>query len=121
MGLYAVSCLAITVAASTGRAEPLLDLVRSLPGGDLAGHFLLVGGLAFVSVLAWVGPNDGRRQRRWILVVAGVLAAVTFDELLQAVLPRRAFSLTDLAANVLAVLIFSAFALAARRATRGTT
>ena len=48
--LYGASVIAITVAASSGYATPVLSWVNSVPGGDLLGHFLLLGGLAFLLV-----------------------------------------------------------------------
>lgn len=105
----------ISVAASAGRAGPLLTLVHSLPGADTLGHFLLMGGLAFVVSFAFVGEDPRSQVARWRVVVVALGSLLTFDECLQIVLPRRAFSLVDLGANLAGVVVFSLVALLLRR------
>ena len=105
----------ISTMATLGIGQSILDRVRSVPGGDLAAHFLLIGGMSFVATLAFVGGDRRRQPRQWRRIVLVLVVLVSFDEFLQIVLPRRTFSLRDLAANYAGILVFAVAALLLRR------
>ncbi|MHA2939539.1 VanZ family protein [Vibrio sp. RC27] len=82
-------------------------------GGDKHLHFLIASGLSFLSVL--VMPSSKRRVMfiGWPTLV--LLCAVTLDELSQYYLPRRAFSLSDLAVNYAGIVVGAAVCILIRR------
>jgi VanZ family protein len=104
----------ISAAASLGFGVRYLVLIHSLPGGDIVGHFLLIGSLAFVSALAFVEVGSPRRWFQWARVVVVLGTVMAGDELLQIALPLRSFSLHDLLANAAGILVFSLLAVAWR-------
>ncbi len=110
-----LSVVGISVAASAGLGVPALGFVASVPGADITGHFLLIGTVAFVSVLAFVGNQRRHQNRQWLRVVVLLAILFTVDEFLQLVLPLRAFQISDLIANYCGVLLFSLVALFLRR------
>ncbi|MBZ0111438.1 MAG: hypothetical protein K8J08_03175 [Thermoanaerobaculia bacterium] len=107
--LFGLVVASISLAASLGWGNRYLVKLHQIPGGDLAGHFLLVGGLSLVATLAFVDRQSVRPRRDWYRVMVVLGALLTLDELLQSFLPLRSFSLRDLGANYLGITLFSAF------------
>ena len=71
----------------------------TLPGADKVLHFILFGGLAFLSVGWWAGRPVGT-----VLAILGLLALV--EEVLQTVSAVRTFDWLDLAATLAGVALF---------------
>jgi VanZ family protein len=96
--------------------QPLtvLQWTRLLPGRDKTGHFLLMGGLAFFAVLAFAGRSLRGRRLSTPSVLAVVVTIVVVEECLQWWLPRRTFSLVDLASSLAGVAVFGGAAIAWR-------
>lgn len=97
--------LLIVAAADSGRINELFRIVKSVPFGDTAAHFVLVGTLGFLVCLALGG-------RRWVLaqksISVGALvvgALVTLEELSQVWFATRSFSLLDLGADYAGILL----------------
>jgi polysaccharide biosynthesis protein VpsQ len=109
-------CLALVAAviflADNGGARWLFRWIERNPGSDKAGHFILVGALAFLLNLALAGRKVAG------LLLGGILIgiALTLEEASQAWNPARNFDLLDLAANLAGVF---AADLAARWRLRG--
>lgn len=83
--------------------QSIFSWVQVLPGGDKLGHFLILGGFAFVL-------NHALRCRTVTLggkpVLLGslvVLALAAAEETSQLVIPGRTFDLLDLAADALGI------------------
>ncbi len=83
--------------------QSIFSWVQVLPGGDKLGHFLILGGFAFVL-------NHALRCRTVTLggkpVLLGslvVLALAAAEETSQLVIPGRTFDLFDLAADALGI------------------
>lgn len=89
---------------------PLDRIVSALPGGDVTGHFLLVGGSAFLATLGF-GPGSEPSWRRLLVPALAVTLFATADEISQIYLEERDFSWTDLAANYAGILFFSTIAI----------
>jgi VanZ family protein len=94
--------ITLSVVASE-RPLLLLPWVSALPGRDKTGHFLLMGSFAFVSVLAFAGTRHSGRRIPAPLVLCVVGALVIAEEGVQQWLPRRNFSLIDLASSLAGV------------------
>ena len=100
----------ISLVASTSYGLILARLVQQIPGGDKTGHFVLMGIVSFVTVVAAI--RLGTRSPRANVMIGFILVGVfaTLDEVLQLVLPRRTFSLSDLSASYAGVVVFGALA-----------
>ncbi|SRR5258706_15801170 len=110
--LPAAWLLAIVVLSATASTRPQLVLqwTRYLPGRDKTGHFLLMGGFAGVSVLAFAGRRLGARRVAVLAVLLVVTGLVVLEEFVQLWLPYRTFSLIDLASSLAGVACFGALA-----------
>jgi VanZ family protein len=102
--------LGISVLASTGLRGDIARLAAGVPGGDVTGHFLLMGLLAFFVVLGFSRVRVARRRLGVLGSALIVSALVTLDELAQLLLPARRFSLVDLAASYAGIVVFTLLA-----------
>ena len=104
--------IAIVALSATASLSPhlVLQWTRHLPGRDKTGHFLLMGGFAGVSVLAFSGRRLAERRLSALAVMAGVALVVVLEETVQLWLPNRTFSGVDLASSLSGVASFGAIA-----------
>ncbi len=104
--------LVIVVLSATATMSPrvVLQWTPYLPGRDKTGHFLLMGGFAGISVLAFAGRRLGTRRVSALGVLAVVTLLVVLEEYLQVWLPHRTFSSVDLAWSLAGVASFGALA-----------
>jgi VanZ family protein len=116
-GVWLVAIVALSITASL-RPHLVLQYTRHFPGRDKTGHFLLMGGFAAMSVIAFAGRRLGARRVSAAAVLAVVAGVVVVEECAQLWLPHRTFSLVDLASSLAGVAWFGAIAGAwrARRA-----
>jgi VanZ family protein len=103
--------LALVILASVLATRGVLPVGVFRPPLDKLGHFAAYGALSFLAV-SFFGY-----RRRWPVVV-WLLVAATAEEMSQCAFPTRTFDLGDLAANVAAISLLGALAVAlqARRA-----
>ena len=98
----------VVVLANLGLINDYFPFIQSTPFFDKAGHFCLMGGLAFLVNLTL----QGRRFRLLGLsIYLGsmiVLICVAAEELSQAFISTRSFDLSDLAADSLGIFILGA-------------
>ncbi len=83
----------------------IFSWLQALPGGDKLGHFLILGGFAFVlnhSLRCRTVPLGGRPVLLGSLIVLLLAAA---EETSQRFIPGRNFDLLDLAADALGILL----------------
>ena len=85
---------------------PLFSFIRSHPGSDKLGHFILIGGMAFLLNLSL-----GVREVRWLglgWLVGSVLVGTVFtlEEVSQIWIPSRTFDLLDLAGDYTGIPFF---------------
>ncbi len=106
----------VIACADTGRMRGFLGWVNSLPLGDKAGHFVLIGTMAHllnyalrfkVLPVGRFGPQLGGLL---------VLSVITLEEFSQIWIPGRTFDVGDLVANAVGVALAE---LAARRILGG--
>ena len=102
----------VIACADTGRMRGFLGWVNSLPFGDKAGHFVLIGTMAHLLnyALRFKVLSVGRMAPQ--LGGLLVLAVITVEECSQIWIPGRTFDVGDLVANSLGVALGE---LAARR------
>ena len=86
--------------------RPMFAFITAHPGLDKAGHFLLVGGTAFLLNLALRLRTWDAAGRSWL--VGGTLVAVVFtiEEISQTWLPSRSFDLLDLVCDYSGIVCF---------------
>lgn len=107
--LFLVFIFLVSVAANTGGIPPFLRALYRFPGGDLAGHFLLYGILAYLLARAFprrlqMGGFSPAISSLW---VSGLALA---EELSQFFFPLRTPDLLDLACGLLGILLADRFA-----------
>lgn len=117
--LFGLFMIGLTIYVNTGQRFAFMNMVRrNVPGGDKTGHFILMGALAFLVVLATARPtltqrlSLGRHVTLWGSVTAIVIAA---EECSQFYIPSRTFSLWDMAASLGGILTFSLLSYAVLR------
>lgn len=95
----------VIVCADTGRLRAFLGWVNSLPLGDKAGHFVLIGTMAHL--LNYALRFKTRRIGKWPFQVGGliILALITVEEVSQIWIPSRTFDAGDLLANTVGVFV----------------
>jgi hypothetical protein len=99
--LTAAVVVAAVLVANLGYAEQVFGFLRYIPGRDVTGHFGLFALLSF-GLNSWLATS-GRQAGR--AAATGVLGAlITLEELSQAIIPARTFSLVDLSASLVGVL-----------------
>ena len=108
-GLWLVAIVALSITA-TLRPQLVLQWTRHFPGRDKTGHFLLMGGFAAISVIAFAGRRIGARRISAAGVLAVVAGVVVLEEFVQLWLPHRTFSLIDLVSSLAGVACFGALA-----------
>jgi polysaccharide biosynthesis protein VpsQ len=104
-GAFILGFAAIVVAADRGALPNVIRRLYDWPGGDKAGHVVLLGGLAFVVDLALRGRRVGAGPRAPLLGSVLVAAAITAEEASQAFFPGRTLSLVDLACSFLGIYL----------------
>ena len=107
--VWLLAIFALSITASV-RPYAVLQWTRHLPGRDKTGHFLLMGGFAAMSVIAFAGRRIGARRISAAAFLAAVVAVVVLEECVQLWLPHRTFSLEDLAWSLAGVACFGAIA-----------
>lgn len=107
---FGIFILWIIYTADTGRANIFIDLVGTIPFGDKVSHAVLYG-------LLTLGANTSSRFLVFKLgrfaCYRGSLAVAVFallEELSQMYIPSRAWDISDLVADAVGILLFSAVA-----------
>ena len=108
--IFIVLLILIVIAANMDLGPSFFSFVYLLPGGDKAGHFILMGLLSFLinSVMC-----ASRLQVFSFDLLKGsliVMAIVTIEELSQIFLQYRGFSIFDLFFDYTGIIIFGRFA-----------
>ena len=105
--LFTLFIILVIVLADTGNLG-ILGLVYRIPYADKVGHFMLYGLLALLINLTLFRSVPAQR-RVWVAVLSGLILAIFIglEELSQRSFPNRTFSLEDLTASYLGVMVFS--------------
>jgi VanZ family protein len=109
--LFTLFIVLIIVLADMGKLSTLV-LMR-IPYADKAGHFILYGILALLinlSLFRSLPPSPSLRPSRgWLAVFSGLILAllIGIEEFSQQYFSSRTFSLSDLSASYLGVIVFS--------------
>lgn len=106
-GFYLLLLAAIVFCADQLSYQHLFTFIRAIPGGDKAGHFVLMGVFAFLANLSLSCRTVRVAGRSVLLGSLIVLTLITLEELSQSLVPYRSFDLLDLVADYLGVLALS--------------
>lgn len=110
--VYGLALMAIIIlaglAGDSQSGSKVGALVGQIPAGDKVGHFLLFGTLAYLVHRSFLRRDQS--VLRWVCLTLAVAALVVAEEFTQLWLPNRNFDLGDIVADLLGILIFSAFA-----------
>lgn len=85
--------------------------IYTIPLGDKISHFFLMGGFAFVVNLALSCRTFIFRNKRILTGSAIVLTLVLLEEFSQIFFKHRSFSIGDIIADVIGIILFSYLAL----------
>ena len=104
--VYVLLIVGIVLLANDGHYSFIFKWIRAIPGADKVGHFVLMGGLAFVVNLAFGLRTFMALKRPWLWGSAIVALLVLLEEISQLWVPSRTFDLGDLAFDFLGILFF---------------
>ena len=113
-GIYILLLMIIIYFAGHQQYHELFSIIRSVPGGDKCGHFLLMGLLSFLLNTSLRCRAVEVRARRVLLGSVIASMAVTLEEISQIFLQYRSFDLVDLLFDYLGILVFGKIALYVR-------
>ncbi len=91
--------------ADRGESQFIFTWIRSIPGGDKVGHFLLIGGLAFVANYSLSCREFNIGKKSFLLGSAAVLFLAVLEEFSQLFIRYRTFDLWDLTFDFLGIWI----------------
>ncbi|HMB21981.1 MAG TPA: VanZ family protein [Anaerolineales bacterium] len=109
--LFTLFIILIIVLADTGNLG-VLSTINRIPYADKAGHFILYGILTLLIDLALFRSRPAPSRRR-VAIISGLILAllIGIEEFSQQYFADRTFSLMDLSASYLGVVVFSWLAL----------
>ena len=98
--------LAVVIYLADTRAHlHLFSFIRSTPGGDKCGHFLLMGGFALLLNLSLSGRVVRVAGSAFLVGSIVALTLITIEEFSQRLIPHRTFDLLDLLADYAGVFV----------------
>ena len=112
--LYAIAMAALVCAADAGWLLRLADFVHDWPHLDKVIHFTLYGVLALLANLAILGTGRWSALRSIVTGSVLVLIVATVEEYSNQFVAIRDYSLGDLAANYLGILVVGVLPLVPR-------
>ena len=112
--LYAIAMAALVCAADAGWLLRLTDFVHDWPHLDKVIHFTLYGVLALLANLAILGTGRWSALRSIVTGSVLVLIVATVEEYSNQFVAIRDYSLGDLAANYLGILVVGVLPLVPR-------
>ena len=89
---------------NSGHPLPI-GIIAKLPHFDKFGHFILLGGLSFISVLTISPYFKSSARKATFKITTVILVIITIEELSQAFIPTRTLSLADYLSGVAGVLL----------------
>lgn len=113
-GLYVLLLMSIVYLADHHQYQDLFSIIRSVPGGDKCGHFLLMGLLSFLLNTSLRCREVDVRTRHVLWGSLIVSMAVTLEEVSQIFMQYRSFDFVDLLFDYLGIWAFGKLALYVR-------
>lgn len=108
--VYICVLAAIIFLADRRGTRYMLGFVGNIPYGDKLGHFLLMGGFAFLLNLVLDARSFNFGKFRYLLGSLIVAIVVTIEEISQIFVSGRTFDWSDLIVDFLGIFIFGELA-----------
>lgn len=104
--LFLAFIIGLIVLADAGLLPDFINAIYDFPNGDKVGHFILYGLLNFFITRAFLSALPTRRGG-WVTLSVGLILAlfVALEEFSQMFFVARTFSLLDLTASFLGIVI----------------
>ena len=104
--LFLVFIIGIVILADTDHLPAFVHAIYAFPNGDKLGHFGLFGALNFFLTRAFLSSLP-TRPRGWVTLSVGLILslAITLEEFSQMFFSARTFSLLDLFASLIGVVV----------------
>ena len=104
--LFLAFIIGLIVLADADLLPDFINAIYDFPNGDKVGHFVLYGLLNFFITRAFLSSLPTRRGSWATLSVGSILALfVALEELSQMFFSARTFSLLDLTASLLGIIV----------------
>lgn len=111
IGMMYLGVIALIIfLADRGDSQFIFSWIRSIPGGDKIGHFILIGGLAFVANFCLSCRSLKIGQRHFLLGSFIVVLLASLEEFSQLFIRYRTFDLLDLAFDFLGIWLLGRLA-----------
>jgi VanZ family protein len=104
---YFLFLAGVVYCADSRTHSHIFSFMRSIPGGDKCGHFLLMGGFAFLLNLSLSCRVLRVAGRPFLIGSMVAITLITIEECSQSFVAYRTFDLLDLAADYAGVIFFS--------------
>ncbi len=104
--VFAVLLAAIVIAADRGKLPVFITVLYNFPGGDKAGHFILMGILNLLATWLALARNPAGSWRLAALTGPMVAVLVALEEYSQNFFPNRHASWADLASSLAGIVVF---------------
>jgi VanZ family protein len=115
-GLFLAVIVLVVALADNSEGQFTFAWLRAIPGGDKVGHFLLMGGLAFVCNYAFKLRRIIIFRRAVLLGSLVVFALAALEEFSQCFIRTRTFDWLDLTCDALGIWCFGQLAVRCLRA-----
>ena len=104
--LFLAFIIGLIVLADADLLPDFINAIYDFPNGDKVGHFVLYGLLNFFITRAFLSSLPTRRGG-WVTLSVGLILAlfVALEELSQMFFSARTFSLLDLTASLLGIIV----------------
>ena len=104
--LFLAFIIGLIVLADADLLPDFINAIYDFPNGDKVGHFVLYGLLNFFITRAFLSSLPSRRGS-WVTLSVGLILAlfVALEELSQMFFSARTFSLLDLTASLLGIIV----------------
>ncbi len=104
--LFLIFIILVIVLADNGSIPPFIRALYDFQNGDKLGHFILLGLLNFFITRAFLSSLPTRRGG-WVTLSVGLILAlfVALEEFSQMFFSARTFSLLDLTASLLGIIV----------------
>ena len=104
--LFLAFIIGLIVLADADLLPDFINAIYDFPNGDKVGHFILYGLLNFFITRAFLSSLPTRRGG-WVTLSVGLILAlfVALEELSQMFFSARTFSLLDLTASLLGIIV----------------
>ena len=106
LALFLPLLVSIVFLANQGRLSGISPVIERVPFGDALGHFVLMGAFAFLATGAFGERFFWLVRGRIPMGAALVCVVVLCEEVSQLFIDSRTFSMLDLAADFLGILLF---------------